>query len=369
MNFAERTKWTEALLACSVIRDRKRRDTIVDELPADMRSRIQRDETDNVDVMNILKRVLEFDGVTQFIQIVAFYEGESLPMQAVQLLHEETYITISTTENAPTIWTNDKTLQALQYPVLDRREPVAIFQKLLDPNTPYRFMRLLGAAKMGKSHLLTKVFPDLAQQQNARSIIMDLRGKQEAMDWLYHISTQLGIANCPTFDHAYQEWISRPPLQAEELQALISSLGRQERQDDPAKRVIPHLTRTLVEDLRCLNERSIVLLCDAVDEADANVQEWLMNMLLVQLQPLPHIHVVVGGRKLPEAAGNYDAICQSYELQPVKEKDAYIRYCSEIEAELDEGQVDVLAYAIEYAPGAFVDIVHKLSAERRFAHV
>jgi len=196
MDFDERTQWAEALLACSAVYDRKSRDVIVGDLPEDIRSRISRADSDQVDVMNVLKCVLEFeDGMTQFIKIVRFYERSTRPMQVVEQLYEQTYPTllpIGNIEQAP----YDPPQLSLP-PILDRTQPVGIFEQLLDRDHPCRFMRLSGAAKMGKSHLLTKVFPALAQQQGARCVIMDMRGSQTVIDWLYHICIQLGIVHAP----------------------------------------------------------------------------------------------------------------------------------------------------------------------------
>lgn len=256
-----------------------------------------------------------------------------------------------------------------QHPIIDREEPVDIFHDLLDPNTSCRFMRLLGAPEMGKSHLLTKVFPVLAEQQGARSVIMDMRGSQTVIDWLHHICIRLGATHFPTFDQAYQEWINRPQIQAEGIQALFSIITARNREQDDTPRMIPLLTRTLIDDLRQLDDCPIILLCDAVEKANPDVQEWLMRTLLVQLEPLQHFYIVVGGRDVPEPSGNYAMICQSHELRPVEEKEAYIRYCSEIESDLKEETICTLAHAQSYVPGAFVNIVNRRFADGSYANV
>jgi len=90
MNFEERKKWAEALLACSVIRDRKSRDVIVGELSAEIGTSILRSEIDNIDITNILKRVFGFEhGLAQFIPILHFYEGYSLSIQQIYRLTED----------------------------------------------------------------------------------------------------------------------------------------------------------------------------------------------------------------------------------------------------------------------------------------
>ena len=366
MNFDERTKWTETLLTRSAVRDRKRRDAIVDELSEDIRARILRHETDHSDVMSVLKCVSEFEsGMVQLIKIVRVYEGPTQPMQDIEKLYQQAYSAIPIAGDTQQDQERYPSPRISLHPILDRKEPVDLFNQLLDSSHHCRFMRLSGAAKMGKSHLLTKVFPALAQQQDARYVIMDMRGSQTVIDWLYHISTQLGIAHFPTFDKAYQAWLYRPLLQGQDIQAISSEISARSHQRDET----PHYTRILVDDLRRLNDRPIVLLCDAVDDAEKDVQEWLMGTLLVQLQPLPHLHIVVGGRTLPEPLGNYTMICQSHELRPVEEREAFIRYCSEIKSDLKEDDICVLAHAFDYVPGAFVNIVNRKFADGSYTNV
>jgi len=133
--------------------------------------------------------------------------------------------------------------------------------------------------------------------------------------------------------------------------------------------MIPLFTRRLIEDLRQLDDCPIVLLCDAVESAKSDVREWLMGTLLVQLKSLQHLHIVVGGRTLPEPSGNYAMICQSHELRPVEEREAFIRYCSEIKSDLKEDDICVLAHAFDYVPGAFVNIVNRKFADGSYTNV
>jgi AAA ATPase domain len=247
----------------------------------------------------------------------------------------------------------------MRFPMIDREEAVARFYQLLDQAEPLRVMRLLGEAKMGKTHLLTKVFPRLAERV-ARCAVLDLRNTQQTIIiHLHNACGQLGRSDFPTFDGAYTDWINQPQIQVRGLSALFSIISARSRsEEDVVTRVIPHLTRCFVDDLRRLDDRLLVLIFDQVDDAASETQTWLMDTLLGQIQGLAHVRVVVGGRIIPEALGSYARLCWSYELPPVREESAYIAYCKEIGANLGEQSIRDFARAFHYAPGAFAEIVH-----------
>jgi hypothetical protein len=225
---------------------------------------------------------------------------------------------------------------------------------------PFRVLRLLGEAKMGKTHLLTKVFPVLAQQHNARCAVLDLRNKQQTIiAHLHNACVQLGWDHFPTFDQSYTTWITQPQIQVSGLQAVLSIISARSRsREDDTIRVIPHLTRCFVADLRKIDHRLLVLIFDQVDDAASETQTWLMDTFLGQVQGLTHIRVVVGGRTLPDALGNYAKFCANYELTPVQEEKAYITYCQEVGASLVEQSIRDLAKALRYAPGVFAETIH-----------
>jgi len=92
MTFEEKQIWVEALLACPTMGGRKTRDEIVSHLPSEIKIRIPRHDTDNIDVLRILDQVLMFDnGINQLVNRVSFFEGDSIPMQAVRQLYARAY--------------------------------------------------------------------------------------------------------------------------------------------------------------------------------------------------------------------------------------------------------------------------------------
>jgi len=83
-SFDAKMALVKALLACSTVSDHNTRNTIVNNLPDEIRTRIGRSNIDHVDVMNIVNRVLDYpEGLANFLVIVRFYEGETIHMRGL----------------------------------------------------------------------------------------------------------------------------------------------------------------------------------------------------------------------------------------------------------------------------------------------
>jgi len=254
--------------------------------------------------------------------------------------------------------------------MIDREDAVGRFQALITPVTPLRVLRLLGEAKMGKTHLLTKVFPALAQQQRTPCAVLDLRNRQQTIiTHLHNACEQLGRDHFPAFDQAYTSWINQPQIQVSGLRAVLSIISARSRgEEDEMTRVIPYLTRCFVGDLRQRADQALVLIFDQVDDAAPETQMWLMDTFLGQVHGLAHVRVVVGGRIIPEALGTYARFCENYELTPVKEEKAYIAYCRDIGASLVDQSICDLAKALGYAPGVFAEAVQSNFVSKGYGH-
>jgi hypothetical protein len=80
----------QALLACPTIGDRHTRDTVVSELPTDVRSNIRRNTADRVDVSNIVTACMHYEGgLSALIESVRFYEGDSIPRRDLDAVWEK----------------------------------------------------------------------------------------------------------------------------------------------------------------------------------------------------------------------------------------------------------------------------------------
>ncbi|MDY6877369.1 MAG: ATP-binding protein [Chloroflexota bacterium] len=255
---------------------------------------------------------------------------------------------------------------------INRRDSINLFHHLMQPDSEFHILRLLGEAKMGKTHLLTKVFPTLARQNyQAHYAVLDLRGQAQTPTSILHTAySQIGDPTTfPNYCAAYQELINRSKVQVTGLQAILALVQiRAIDETDESESVIRHLTSQFVADLHNLADSSLLLLFDAVEGADERTRNWLMDILLMQLSTLAHVKIVVAGRSVPEAYGSYTATCHSYELRPVNEVQAYIVYCREIGANLEEQSIRDFARAFDYKPGLFVDYVTPTFARREVAH-
>jgi hypothetical protein len=81
---AQRNTLVELLCACPAMADTSTREAVIAQLPEQVRHGITRHPATKVDVMNIVRRCLDYaDGPAALLQAVAFFEGDSLPMQAV----------------------------------------------------------------------------------------------------------------------------------------------------------------------------------------------------------------------------------------------------------------------------------------------
>lgn len=240
-------------------------------------------------------------------------------------------------------------------------EAIDLFHQIMQSPNKIRILRLVGDAKMGKSHLLTKIFPALVQQQyHARCAVLDLRNRMFTIpDILNMACNLLDVKNFDGFYAAHREWSNRLHVKAEKVYAIASSLkiigggGSDEAQARDRE-----LTTQFVKDLVKINDRSLLLLFDSVNEATESMQMWLMDTFLVSVSQLPHVRVIIAGRTLPGANGTYTLLCKSHRLQAITEVEEYITYCQKLNATLGEQSIRDFAYACDYIPGMFVDLVY-----------
>ena len=255
---------------------------------------------------------------------------------------------------------------------IDMHEATDLFHQFMRSDSRIRVFCLTGDAKMGKSHLLTKIFPDRAQlQYQARHAIIDLRNKMHTIpDILRMICCQVGLKNCDSYFSTQQTFNQDPKfkLGMKHVLNIFSIINSVTKYEDIRRRDLQLMTQ-LVNDLSQLDDKPLLLLFDSVNNADESIQTWFMDTFLVHLSLLSHVRVVVAGRTLPESHGSYTAFCRSYRLQPVAEEAEYISYCKRLNVELTEQSIRDFAYACDYNPGMFVDYVLPKFARRRMSHV
>jgi hypothetical protein len=254
----------------------------------------------------------------------------------------------------------------MDYETINTNYAVNLFHDMLRPDSNIRILRLLGDGKMGKSHLMTKVFPTLAQNvYNARYAPIDLRNRMyDVLDILQSACSWMGQEKCKGYSTAYQAWIERSrdrsKVEMKGIRAIFSvfRISVNDNRNDIYYRNL-ELTSTFVSDIGKLADKPLLLLFDSVNNADESIQAWLMDTLLVHVSPFAHVRVFVAGRTLPEAHGSYAAICQTCQLRPVTEMEEYIQFCQKHDTKLVEQSIRDFAEACDYIPGAFTDLVVK----------
>jgi hypothetical protein len=256
---------------------------------------------------------------------------------------------------------------------INQQEAVDLFCDLMRPDSDLRVLRLLGGPKLGKTHLVTRVFPSIAHKEyHARCAVITMRNQaQDVADILHALCGYLdGLEVFPAYKVAYQDMQNRAGAQGSGAQAQFSRISmRVETGADDPRKMGRELVPPFVADLRKMSHTPIVLLFDAVNDASSIMQEWLMDTLVGQLSLLLHVRIVVTGRSVPEPSGGSVACCHSFELTPVKEEEAYITYCRRLGIPLVEQSIKDIARVLDYKPGQFVDFVLPKFPHREAAHV
>ena len=250
---------------------------------------------------------------------------------------------------------------SMHHNIIDRRDAIAHFHELMGSSSQFHVMRLLGNAKMGKTHLVSKVFPSIAREEyGAVCELIDLRNSQQTVSDYLHIAHDLlgGDFAFPEYAAAYHQWLNRPRVEVHGLTGILSKINVFGR--DAAEEARQHerqLSSKFVTDLTRLNQKTVVLLFDAVNDASEETRNWLVDTFLVQLSRLSHVRVVLSGRMIPEPSGTYATCCDSLELLPVTEERAYVEFCRSHHFDLAEQSICDIARVLKYAPGLFVDYV------------
>ncbi len=247
-------------------------------------------------------------------------------------------------------------------PIINHRAAVERFDHLLQPQTPAPVLWLTGQAKMGKSHLLKKIFPARAAQQQHLWAGVELRGQASIFDTLHRLRMLLSPElTFPTFDQAYQTLQRQAFLEGQQSRSLEAFLSRQSRSGAETPRHDLHLTRHFVADLLAGQQHPLILLFDTLDELTAPVSAWLLHAFLVQVAPLAHIRVVLAGRT-PPPADAYNFLYHSHPLTPVTDPAEYARYCHHRGLALSAEEIADYIQLTDHTPGLFVELVNNFHA-------
>ncbi|MEH2403855.1 hypothetical protein [Nostoc sp.] len=235
------------------------------------------------------------------------------------------------------------------------------FHEFMKPDSDIRVLRLTGKPKMGKTYLLTKVFPEELRQHHQDYCCTVLDGKtQKIIDILQRIYLSLISQNLtlPKYYAAYEEWNNTKPVVDISKTTLIGAhLNITANRTDDIWHIARNLTDKLFIDLNQVRDQKLLLLLDAVD-GDSDTQKWLMETFLVQLIDIKHLRFIIAGRSLLEASSSYVAYCCNYELKEVEEKEEYISYCKRLGLQEEEKIIGALAQGSDYIPGQFFETLY-----------
>src|SRR6266567_3636965 len=167
----------------------------------------------------------------------------------------------------------------MAHETINTHHAVKLFHDLMSSTGDFRVLHLVGEAKMGKSHLLTKIFPALAQKQYQSMVVtLDLRNRLYGVpDILQMACTLIGTKDCPSYNKAYQEWMNwsmnRSKVELRGISALFSffHISIQNNVHDDYDRE-HDLTSKLVDDVGRLSDNAFLLLVDSVNNADETIQ-------------------------------------------------------------------------------------------------
>ncbi len=255
----------------------------------------------------------------------------------------------------------------MQIETIDTLEVIRLFHEIMQLSSDMRVVHLIGDANMGKSHLLTKIFPKLAEQNyQARYAILDLRNRVLTIpDILHFACASLGESHFDRYHAAYHQWSTKPKVNVQRMTAIASSVNivAQETAEDRQTRD-RELTNQFVQDLSQLNDTLVLLLIDSFNEAKEEIKIWLMDTLVALVSQYTHVRVIIAGRTLPDAPGSYATCCQTVRLRAVKDIEEYITYCKKINATLEEQSIHDFAFAVDYTPGLFANLAYKFTEWR-----
>lgn len=254
----------------------------------------------------------------------------------------------------------DEANQAIQrqsHQTIDTHEAVKLFHQLMQADSRLRILYLIGDANMGKTHLLKKVFPVLAQHQyQSRCVFFDLHKYIcSVSDILNMVYEQLGSKHCSNYYKASQELMNYNKSDITSVLTEFSSFTTFLGCSNDTRKREDRLTTQLVLDFSKMNDKPLTLFFDIADNTDEQMQLWTLRTFLMKLSLLSHVRVVVATRTLLEVPSDYIDLVHIHQLHPVKEEEEYIAYCQKLHPILQEQLIRTIARKCDYTPGIFVN--------------
>ncbi|HSS20049.1 MAG TPA: TIR and AAA domain-containing protein [Pyrinomonadaceae bacterium] len=237
---------------------------------------------------NLKFRVIVFDPVdtqhipTQLKRYHAFQptDDEGYANLLAWLVGEPVTHTKTKVEPDAVVWPT--TSADYDWPLADRKEEFASFQRIISGQSSQRIMLVRGVSNTGKTVFVSELFK-YARSLNLPAALLDCKG-------------------CPSLD------------------ALFETMRL-----DLGKKILPNAHSAagqarffnLISDLQNLNE-PLLLVFDTYQEASNDAQTWLEAQFLPRLAQAP-VAVVIGGQHVPEPSKYaWNAVSDFRELRPIE---------------------------------------------------
>lgn len=178
-----------------------------------------------------------------------------------------------------------------EWHIADRRDPIAVFQKMVTGQIPQRILLLPGASGTGKSILLSEFFA-YSRHLNLAAASLDFKG-------------------CPSLDEVFE--------------ALRLDLGPDILGESyPASGMARFYQ--FISDLQHLS-LPLVLFFDTYEQASVDTQKWIEGQLLPRLDRTRAVVVVISGQLVPnDELHPWRTLVESRELTPIAQSEDWLEF-------------------------------------------
>ncbi len=207
---------------------------------------------------------------------------------------------------------------------VDRREELALLQKLAAGQTDERILLIQAASGWGKSELLREFRSRMKQHPGL--VLVDFKGGNLSLaDVIYHICDILGWKHFKNLRAAVQH-ILHPAVSVGRnwmlgQNEIVVALGGPDEETRKMNRAA--LTRALVDDLRRIG--GTVLVFDTFEQCAPELRAWFGGVFLPHVHRSPGMAVVIAGQKVPEETLMWRSIFLPLEKIAPEHWDDYVR--------------------------------------------
>jgi hypothetical protein len=250
---------------------------------------------------------------------------------------------------------------------IDRGEAMECFDAMMAANPDYTVLCLSGASKMGKTHVITRVFPTAVVRENARQATVDLRSAVLTVEDVLTIVAER-LTREPTAWQRFHQAQSKSmaPVSVNILHSKLrdTSLDITNASENTPAQWDRYVTGQFIEDLALLHDRTAVLCFDNIDAATELLGQWFKDVFLTRLSALPHVRVVVTCSGTPCFPSTYADCVRVHPLLPIQDRAHFITYGRAACLNYSDGEIEVAITIARNIPGTFAEFLPLLRAAR-----